>query len=150
MAPRIIGSSRCPRRTAHECSHKDEYLGHDRPGYERRGLLDVVERAGFDIASEPAYSPPGPGRVLGLLGAAYTSLTRSPNHPLLDFQSLPRLRLWKAGLAVLWPLYRMALEQYASSVGCLAAGLRHDPDSRPPRHQTWLVSCSDETGETTR
>jgi hypothetical protein len=53
-----------------------------------------------------------------VLGAAYTSLTRSPDHPLLDFGSLPRLRPWKkAGLAVLWPFYRLALELDAAFTG---------------------------------
>jgi SAM-dependent methyltransferase len=107
-----------PAAHGHECSEKDHYLRHVRPGYDRAGLLDLVERAGFDIVAEPAYSPRSPSRVLDLLGAAYTSLTRSPDHPLLDFQSLPRLRPWKkAGLAVLWPLYRLALELDAASVG---------------------------------
>ena len=107
-----------PAAHGHECSEKDEYLHHVRPGYDRTGLLDLVERAGFDIVAEPAYSPRGPGRVLGLLASAYASLTRTPDHPLLDFQSLPRLRLWKkAALAVLWPFYRLALELDTASVG---------------------------------
>jgi hypothetical protein len=46
-----------------------------------------------------------------LLRSPYTALTRSPDHPLLDFGSLPRLPLWKKGaLAVLWPFLRLALE----------------------------------------
>jgi hypothetical protein len=58
-------------------------------------------------------------RVYGSLSAY---LTRSPGHPLLDFKSLPQLRSWKkAGLAVLWPFYRLALELDASS-----AGMRED------------------------
>jgi SAM-dependent methyltransferase len=107
-----------PAAHGHECSEKDEYLHHVRPGYDRAALLDLVDRAGFDIVAEPAYSPRGPGRVLGLLASAYASLTRSPDHPLLDFQSLPRLRPWKkAALAVLWPFYRLALELDAASAG---------------------------------
>jgi hypothetical protein len=107
-----------PAAHGHECSEKDHYLRHVRPGYDRAALLDLLERAGFEIVAEPAYSPRGPGRALGLLASAYASLTRSPDHPLLDFQSLPRLRLWKkAGLAVLWPFYRMALELDAAFAG---------------------------------
>jgi hypothetical protein len=72
--------------------------------------------------AEPAYAPRGENRPLAVLAAAYAYLTRSPGHPLLDFQSLPQLRSWKkAGLAVLWPFYRLALELDASS-----AGMRED------------------------
>jgi SAM-dependent methyltransferase len=57
-----------PAAHGHECSEKDHYLGHARPGYDRAGLFGLVERAGFEIVGEPAYSPPGPSRALGLLG----------------------------------------------------------------------------------
>jgi SAM-dependent methyltransferase len=101
-----------------ECSEKDPYLHHVRPGYERAALLDLVKRAGVEIAAEPTYAPRGGNRLLAALAAAYAYLTRSPGHPLLDFQSLPMLRPWKkAGLAVLWPFYRFALELDASSAG---------------------------------
>jgi len=107
-----------PARHGHECSEKDHYLRHVRPGYERAGLVDLVERAGLEVGAEPEYSGPDPGRTLRLLRAAYTSLTRSPDHPLLDFGSLPRLRPWKkAALAVLWPFLRLALELDAASAG---------------------------------
>jgi SAM-dependent methyltransferase len=107
-----------PAGHGHECSEKDHYLHHVRPGYERAGLLDLVKRAGFEIVAEPAYAPRGGNRPLAVLAAAYAYLTRSPGHPLLDFQSLPRLRPWKkAALAVLWPFYRLALELDASSAG---------------------------------
>ncbi len=107
-----------PAAHGHECSEKDHYLGHARPGYGRTALLDLLERAGFQVVMEPAYAPRDPGRALALLRSAYTSLTRSPDHPLLDFQSLPRLRLWKkAALAVLWPFYRLALELDAAYAG---------------------------------
>ena len=107
-----------PAAHGHECSEKDHYLGHARPGYEREKLLDLLEGAGFEVVWKPEYSPPDGPRLLQLLKAAYTFLTRSPGHPLLDFGSLPRLRPWKkAGLAVLWPFYRLALELDAASAG---------------------------------
>ena len=78
----------------------DDYHHHVRPGYTRAGLSALVERAGFEVVVEPVYSPPGGGRLLGRLASAYGFLTRSPGHPLLDFDSLPRLPTWKkAGLA---------------------------------------------------
>jgi SAM-dependent methyltransferase len=107
-----------PEASGHKCTAKDEYLGHVRPGYERGGLVALVERAGLEIVAEPEYSPRDPGPGLALLRAAYTSLTRSPDHPLLDFGSLPRLRAWKKGaLALLWPFLRLALELDAASAG---------------------------------
>ena len=107
-----------PEANGHECTAKDEYLGHVRPGYERGGLVALVERSGLEVVAEPEYSPRDPGPGLALLQAAYTSLTRSPDHPLLDFGSLPRLPLWKkTALAVLWPFLRLALELDAASAG---------------------------------
>lgn len=107
-----------PAEHGHECSEKDHYLHHVRPGYERGELVGLVERAGFEVVAEPEYSPRDPGPPLRLLRAAYTALTRSPDHPLLDFGSLPRLSIWKKGaLAVLWPFLRLALEVDAASAG---------------------------------
>lgn len=107
-----------PEASGHKCTAKDEYLGHVRPGYERGGLVALVERAGLEVVAEPEYSPRDPGPALGLLRAAYTSLTRSPDHSLLDFGSLPRLGLSKkALLAVLWPFLRLGLELDAASAG---------------------------------
>jgi SAM-dependent methyltransferase len=107
-----------PAGHGHECSEKDHYLHHVRPGYEHAGLVDLVERAGLEVVAEPEYSPRGPGPGLALLQAAYTSLTHSPDYPLLDFGSLPRLGLWKKGaLALLWPFLRLALELDAASAG---------------------------------
>jgi hypothetical protein len=49
---------------------------------------------------------------------ATNALTRSPDHPLLDFGSLPRLRAWKTGaLAVLWQVLGLALELDAAFAG---------------------------------
>jgi SAM-dependent methyltransferase len=102
----------------HECSEKDHYLHHVRPGYERSALIDLLESTGFEVVAEPVYSPAGGNRPLELLASVYASLTRSPGHPLLDFQSLPQLAPWKkAALAVLWPFYRAALELDAASAG---------------------------------
>jgi SAM-dependent methyltransferase len=108
-----------PAGHGHECSEKDHYLHHVRPGYERDGLVDLVRRVGLEVVAEPSsYAPRDPGPLLGLLRSAYTALTRSPDHPLLDFGSLPRLPLWKkAALAVLWPFLRLALELDAASAG---------------------------------
>jgi SAM-dependent methyltransferase len=107
-----------PEGHGHECSEKDHYLHHVRPGYERDGLVDLVRRAGLEVVAEPAYAPRDPGPVLDLLRSAYTALTRSPDHPLLDFGSLPRLPLWKkTALAVLWPFLRLALELDAATAG---------------------------------
>ncbi len=102
----------------HECSEKDHYLHHVRPGYDRDELVGLVERSGLEVVAEPSYAPADPPPVLALLRAAYTALTRSPDHPLLDFGSLPRLSLWKKGaLAILWPFLRLALEIDAASAG---------------------------------
>ncbi|MEP6471315.1 MAG: methyltransferase domain-containing protein, partial [Acidobacteriota bacterium] len=102
----------------HECSEKDHYLHHVRPGYDRDELVGLVERSGLEVVAEPSYAPADPPPVLALLRAAYTTLTRSPDHPLLDFGSLPRLSLWKKGaLAILWPFLRLALEIDAASAG---------------------------------
>ena len=107
-----------PAEHGHECSEKDHYLHHVRPGYERAGLCDLVRHAGLEIVAEPAYSRREPPAPLRLLRSAYEALTRSPGHPLLDFGSLPRLPLWKKGaLAVLWPFLRVALELDAASAG---------------------------------
>jgi SAM-dependent methyltransferase len=107
-----------PEGHGHECSEKDHYLHHVRPEYERDGLVDLVQRAGLEVVAEPAYAPRDPGPVLDLLRSAYTALTRSPDHPLLDFGSLPRLPLWKKGaLALVWPFYRLALELDAAFAG---------------------------------
>jgi 2-polyprenyl-3-methyl-5-hydroxy-6-metoxy-1,4-benzoquinol methylase len=107
-----------PAGHGHECSEKDHYLHHVRPGYERNQLVDLVRSAGLEIVAEPAYAPEEPGAPLRVLRSAYTALTRSPDHPLLDFGSLPRLPLWKKGaLAVLWPFLRLALELAAASAG---------------------------------
>jgi SAM-dependent methyltransferase len=107
-----------PARHGDECSEKDRYLHHVRPEYEHAALLDLVKRAGFEVVAKPTYAPHGGNRLLAARAAAYAYLTRSPGHPLLDFQSLPMLRPWKkAGLAVLWPFYRFALELDASSAG---------------------------------
>jgi SAM-dependent methyltransferase len=107
-----------PAGHGHECSEKDHYLHHVRPGYTRAALIDLVERSGFEVVAEPEYSPRGGNVALRLLASGYASLTRSPGHPLLDFQSLPRLPSWKkAALAVLWPFYRIALELDAASAG---------------------------------
>lgn len=107
-----------PAEHGHECSEKDHYLHHVRPGYERAHLVELVERAGLEVVAEPEYSPRDTGAPLHLLRAAYTALTRSPEHPLLDFGSLPRLSVWKKGaLAVLWPFLRLALEVDAASAG---------------------------------
>jgi SAM-dependent methyltransferase len=108
-----------PEGHGHECSEKDHYLHHVRPGYERDGLVDLVQRAGLEVVAEPSsYSPRDPGPLLGLLRSAYDALTRSPDHPLLDFGSLPRLPLWKKGaLALLWPFLRLALELDAATAG---------------------------------
>jgi SAM-dependent methyltransferase len=111
-----------PAGHGHECSEKDRYLHHVRPGYERGALLELLERTGFEVVAEPAYSPRDGNRPLAMLAAGYAFLTRSPGHPLLDFQSLPRLRPWKkAAAAVLWPLYRAALE-----LDTAIAGMRDD------------------------
>jgi hypothetical protein len=127
-----------------ECSEKDHYLHHVRPGYERAALLDLVKRAGFEIAAEPMYAPRGGNRPLAALAAAYAYLTRSPGHPLLDFQSLPMLRPWKkAGLAVLWPFYRLALELDASS-----AGMRDDRIALIARSRSGTRSNSNTERET--
>jgi SAM-dependent methyltransferase len=108
-----------PAGHGHECSEKDHYLHHVRPGYERADLVALVERAGLEVVAEPAsYAPGEPGPPLSLLRSAYTALTSSPDHPLLDFGSLPRLSLWKKGaLALLWPFLRLALELDAASAG---------------------------------
>ena len=107
-----------PAGHGHECSEKDHYLHHVRPGYERNQLVDLVRSAGLGVAAEPDYAPGEPGLPVRALRSAYTALTRSPGHPLLDFGSLPRLPLWKKGaLAVLWPFLRLALELDAASAG---------------------------------
>jgi len=107
-----------PAGHGHECSEKDHYLHHVRPGYERNQLVDLVRSAGLEVAAEPDYAPGEPGLPVRALRSAYTALTRSPGHPLLDFGSLPRLPLWKKGaLAVLWPFLRLALELDAASAG---------------------------------
>ncbi|HVE65502.1 MAG TPA: class I SAM-dependent methyltransferase [Thermoanaerobaculia bacterium] len=107
-----------PEASGHAGSAADEYHHHVRPGYTRSGLSALVVSAGFEVVAEPVYSPPGGDRLLGRLASAYAFLTRSPGHPLLDFESLPRLAAWKkAGLAVLWPFYRAALERDAAKVG---------------------------------
>jgi SAM-dependent methyltransferase len=107
-----------PAGHGHECSEKDHYLHHVRPGYERADLVALVERAGLEVVAEPSYAPSDPPPVLALLRSAYDALTRTPGHPLLDFGSLPRLRLWKKGaLALLWPFLRLALELDAASAG---------------------------------
>ena len=107
-----------PAEHGHECSEKDHYLHHVRPGYERGELVGLVERSGLEVVAEPEYSPRDPGPPLRLLRSAYTALTRSPGHPVLDFGSLPRLSLWRKGaLAVLWPFLRLALELDAASAG---------------------------------
>jgi len=107
-----------PAEHGHECSEKDRYLHHVRPGYGRGELVGLVERSGLEVVAEPEYSPRDPGAPLRPLRAAYTALTRSPGHPLLDFGSLPRFSLWKKGaLAVLWPILRLALELDAASAG---------------------------------
>jgi SAM-dependent methyltransferase len=107
-----------PAGHGHECSEKDHYLHHVRPGYDRAGLVALVEQAGLEIVAEPSYSRPDPTAPVRFLRAAYTTLTRSPDHPLLDFGSLPRLSLWKKGaLAMLWPFLRLALELDAASAG---------------------------------
>jgi 2-polyprenyl-3-methyl-5-hydroxy-6-metoxy-1,4-benzoquinol methylase len=122
-----------PEASAHQhCTEKDGYLGHVRPGYTRKALLELLERAGYEVVAEPSYSarePPGPIRVLR---DAYTFLARSPGHPLLDFGSLPRLPLWrKAALALLWPVYRVALE-----VDGARAGMRGDRVAAIARRRT--------------
>jgi SAM-dependent methyltransferase len=107
-----------PTDHGHECSEKDHYLRHVRPGYERNQLVDLVRSAGLEVVAEPEYAPEEPGPPLRALRSAYTALTRSPGHPLLDFGSLPRLPLWKKGaLALLWPFLRLALELDAASAG---------------------------------
>ena len=107
-----------PEASARHDAEADRYHHHVRPGYSRDGLSALVESAGFEVVAEPVYSPPGGGWLLGRLAAGYSFLTRSPGHPLLDFDSLPRLSVWKkAGLAVLWPLYRAALEIDAATAG---------------------------------
>ena len=107
-----------PADHGHECSEKDHYLHHVRPGYERAQLVDLVRSADLEVVAEPDYAPEEPGRPLRALRSAYTALTRSPGHPLLDFGSLPRLPLWKKGaLAFLWPLLRLALELDAAFAG---------------------------------
>ena len=107
-----------PAGHGHECSEKDHYLHHVRPGYERNQLVDLVRSAGLEVAAEPDYAPREPGLPVRALRSAYTALTRSPGHPLLDFGSLPSLPLWKKGaLAVLWPFLRLALELDAASAG---------------------------------
>ena len=102
-----------------ECSERDHYLHHVRPGYERADLVALVERAGLEVVAEPAsYAPGEPGPPLRILNSAYAALTRTPDHRLLDFGSLPRLSLWKKGaLALLWPFLRLALELDAASAG---------------------------------
>lgn len=111
-----------PETSAHDDAEADRYHRHVRPGYTRAGLSALVESAGLEVVAEPVYSPPGGGRLLRRLASAYGFLTRSPGHPLLDFESLPRLPAWKkAGLAVLWPLYRAALE-----IDAATAGMRED------------------------
>lgn len=122
-----------PEAGAHRhCTEKDEYLGHVRPGYARKELLELLERAGYEVVAEPSYSArelPGPVRVLK---DAYAFLARSPGHPLLDFGSLPRLPLWKkAALALLWPVYRVALE-----VDGAAGGMRADRVAAIARRRT--------------
>jgi 2-polyprenyl-3-methyl-5-hydroxy-6-metoxy-1,4-benzoquinol methylase len=107
-----------PAGHGHECSEKDHYLRHVRPGYERTQLVDLVRSAGLEVVAEPDYAPEEPGHPVRALRSAYTALTRTPGHPLLDFGSLPRLPLWKKGaLAVLWPFLRLALELDAASAG---------------------------------
>ncbi len=107
-----------PAGHGNECSEKDHYLHHVRPGYERNQLVDLVRSAGLEVAAEPDYAPGEPGLSVRALRSAYTALTRSPGHPLLDFGSLPRLPRWKKGaLAVLWPFLRLALELDAASAG---------------------------------
>lgn len=111
-----------PEASAHDDAEADDYHRHVRPGYTRAGLAALIERAGLEVVAEPAYSPGVSGRTLGRLASAYAFLTRSPGHPLLDFDSLPRLSPWrKAGLAALWPFYRAALEADAAT-----AGMRED------------------------
>lgn len=111
-----------PEIGARHDAEADEYHHHVRPGYSRAGLSALVESAGLEVVVEPAYSPAAGGRMLGRLASAYALLTRSPGHPLLDFESLPRLSVRrKAGLALLWPLYRLALELDAAT-----AGMRED------------------------
>jgi SAM-dependent methyltransferase len=107
-----------PAGHGHECSEKDHYLHHVRPGYGRNQLVDLVRSAGLEVVAEPDYAPEESGLPVRALRSAYTALTRSPGHPLLDFGSLPRLPLWKKGaLAVLWPFLRLALELDAASAG---------------------------------
>jgi SAM-dependent methyltransferase len=118
LAPEGLLFVMVPAAHGHECSEKDHYLHHVRPGYERGELTDMVRRAGLEIVAEPEYSRREPGLPLRLLRWAYEALTRSPAHPNLDFGSQPRLSLWKKGaLAVLWPFLRLALELDAASAG---------------------------------
>jgi SAM-dependent methyltransferase len=133
-----------PAGHGHECSEKDHYLHHVRPGYGRAGLLDLVKSADFEIVAEPTYAPRGGNRPLAVLAAAYAYLTRSPGHPLLDFLSLPRLPAWKkAGLAALWPFYRLALELDASW-----AGMRDDRIALIARSVSGARSNSNTESET--
>jgi SAM-dependent methyltransferase len=112
-----------PEARAHDhCTAKDEYLGHVRPGYTQEALREILERSGYDVVAEPSYAPREPPWPVRALRGAYTFLTRSPGHPLLDFGSLPRLSAWrKIGLALLWPFYRVALELDGA-----VAGMRGD------------------------
>jgi SAM-dependent methyltransferase len=118
LAPEGLLFVMVPAEHGHECTEKDHYLHHVRPGYGRADLTEMVRRAGLEVVAEPDYSPEEPGAPLRVLRSGYTALTRSPGHPLLDFGSLPRLPLWKKGaLAVLWPFLRLALELDAASAG---------------------------------
>jgi SAM-dependent methyltransferase len=118
LAPEGLLFVMVPAEHGHECTEKDHYLHHVRPGYGRADLTEMVRRAGLEVVAEPDYSPEEPGAPLRILRSGYTALTRSPGHPLLDFGSLPRLPLWKKGaLAVLWPFLRLALELDAASAG---------------------------------
>jgi SAM-dependent methyltransferase len=89
----------------------DDYVGHVRSGYEPAEIADRVARTGFQIVAQPRFAVRKLGRVTAWCARQYARLTRSPDHPLLDFTSLPRLSTRrKAALAGLWPFYRTLME----------------------------------------
>ena len=101
-----------PQYSGEELSAYDRYVGHVRTGYERNKLESLLADVGFTMIAEPGgrwrdrerWFEPAIARL-------HKRLATSPDSPLLDFDSLPGLALVnKAGLALLWPLYRTVME----------------------------------------
>jgi SAM-dependent methyltransferase len=98
--------------TARELSDRaGSHFGHVRGGYEFEQIQALLTEMGFRIIFSPNVRSTNAALYLSFLDKIYRQLTNFRDGTRLSFGTLPNVSFGKkVALAVIWPLYRVAME----------------------------------------